>query len=216
MSSVDIAIPCSQYGRYLRDCVASVLSQDIDDLRILIIDNASTDNSVAIARQLRPRRMPGSACWHAAKIWGRMLRSMRGVDLAAARYFMVRPAADDDRWPRAACGMPCRCSRPIPGSSFAYGTDRHLLPGRPLPRRTAMLRPLGDSGPASGLSRIAAAIPSITSRRAWSWCEPPHRSRLAITGRSCRIPMISKMLMRLACHGDVAYTSAATWFQAHA
>ena len=52
MSSVDIAIPCYQYGRYLRDCVASVLSQDIDDLRILIIDNASTDNSVAIARQL--------------------------------------------------------------------------------------------------------------------------------------------------------------------
>ena len=52
MPSIDVAIPNYQYARYLRQCVQSVLSQDVRDLSLLIIDNASTDDSVAIARQL--------------------------------------------------------------------------------------------------------------------------------------------------------------------
>ena len=45
MASVDVVVPCYQYGRYLRDCVASVLQQDIEDVRVLIVDNASTDEA---------------------------------------------------------------------------------------------------------------------------------------------------------------------------
>lgn len=52
MASVDVVIPNYNYGRYLRQCVESVLAQNTDDIRILIIDNASTDNSVEIAREL--------------------------------------------------------------------------------------------------------------------------------------------------------------------
>ena len=32
MASVDVAVPCYQYGRYLPGCVASVLSQGVDDV----------------------------------------------------------------------------------------------------------------------------------------------------------------------------------------
>jgi glycosyltransferase involved in cell wall biosynthesis len=49
---VDIAIPCYQYGRFLRQCVTSVLTQGIDAARVLIIDNSSTDDSVEVAQQL--------------------------------------------------------------------------------------------------------------------------------------------------------------------
>ncbi len=52
MAIVDVAIPCFNYGRFLRKCVESVLSQDVEDLRVLVIDNASTDNSVEVAREL--------------------------------------------------------------------------------------------------------------------------------------------------------------------
>ena len=51
MPSVDIVVPCYQHGRFLRDCVESVLSQDVE-LRVIIIDNASTDDSVSIAQDL--------------------------------------------------------------------------------------------------------------------------------------------------------------------
>jgi glycosyltransferase involved in cell wall biosynthesis len=52
MGSIDVVIPCFQYGRFLRDSVGSVLSQDVDALRVLIIDNASTDDSLDVARRL--------------------------------------------------------------------------------------------------------------------------------------------------------------------
>ena len=52
MPSIDVVIPNYQYGRYLPGCVASILAQGIPDTRILIIDNASTDNSVEVAQEI--------------------------------------------------------------------------------------------------------------------------------------------------------------------
>ncbi len=49
MSRVDVIIPCYNYGRYLTQCVESILSQEDVEVRGLIIDDASTDNSAAIA-----------------------------------------------------------------------------------------------------------------------------------------------------------------------
>ena len=45
-------MPCYNYGRFLGDCVDSVLSQKGCEVRILIIDDASTDDSCATARAL--------------------------------------------------------------------------------------------------------------------------------------------------------------------
>jgi glycosyltransferase involved in cell wall biosynthesis len=50
-TSFDILIPCYNYGRYLRDAVESVLTQEVD-LRVLIIDDASQDDSAAVALTL--------------------------------------------------------------------------------------------------------------------------------------------------------------------
>jgi glycosyltransferase involved in cell wall biosynthesis len=52
MSRVDVVIPCYNYARYLRTCVDSVLQQSGVDVRVLIIDDASSDNSAEIAAQL--------------------------------------------------------------------------------------------------------------------------------------------------------------------
>lgn len=52
LATVDVAIPNYNYGRYLRSCVESVQKQGIEKLRILIIDNASTDDSSKIAREI--------------------------------------------------------------------------------------------------------------------------------------------------------------------
>ena len=45
MSSVDVVVPCYNYGRYLRACVGSILSQRDVDVRVLIIDDKSSDDS---------------------------------------------------------------------------------------------------------------------------------------------------------------------------
>ena len=52
MSSVDVVVPCYNYGRYLRECVESVLTQEGVDVRVLIIDDCSPDNTPEIGQQL--------------------------------------------------------------------------------------------------------------------------------------------------------------------
>ena len=52
MSTVDVVIPCYNYARYLRACVHSVLSQCGVDLRVLIIDDCSSDNTAQVGREL--------------------------------------------------------------------------------------------------------------------------------------------------------------------
>jgi len=55
MSSVDVVVPCYNYGRYLEECVSSVLSQEAVTVRVLIIDDCSTDATPDIGRRLAER-----------------------------------------------------------------------------------------------------------------------------------------------------------------
>ena len=52
MNSVDVVIPCYNYSRYLPGCVKSILSQEGVSLRVLIIDDASSDDTPNIGRAL--------------------------------------------------------------------------------------------------------------------------------------------------------------------
>ena len=49
---VSVVIPCYDYGRFLPECVASVLAQDGVRVDVTIVDDASTDDSVAVAERL--------------------------------------------------------------------------------------------------------------------------------------------------------------------
>jgi glycosyltransferase involved in cell wall biosynthesis len=50
--SVSVVVPCYNYGRFLSDSVGSVLSQRDVDVDVVIVDDASTDDSAHIARSL--------------------------------------------------------------------------------------------------------------------------------------------------------------------
>jgi glycosyltransferase involved in cell wall biosynthesis len=93
LASIDVVIPCYNYAHFLPQCVRNVLSEDVANLRVIIIDNASTDNSVEVARQLAcedPRieivRHPENLGPHAS--------FNEGIDLARADYFMILCADD--------------------------------------------------------------------------------------------------------------------------
>ena len=49
---VSVVIPCYNYGRYLPDAVASALDQDGLDVDVLVVDDASPDDSAEVARRL--------------------------------------------------------------------------------------------------------------------------------------------------------------------
>ena len=52
MSSVSVIIPCYNYARYLRGCVESVLGQTGVEVRVLILDDCSPDDTPAVAAEL--------------------------------------------------------------------------------------------------------------------------------------------------------------------
>lgn len=52
MALVDVVVPCHNYANYLRQCVESILIQSEVDVRILIIDDASSDETPDTAARL--------------------------------------------------------------------------------------------------------------------------------------------------------------------
>lgn len=129
MASIDVAIPNYQYGRYLRDCVESVLSQGVPQLRVLIIDNASTDNSMEVAQQLASEDGRVSVVRHRTNL-GHHASFNEAIDWAAADSFLLL-CADDMLAP----GALARCL-PV----LAQNPQVHLAFGR-----STALRPTGMS-----------------------------------------------------------------------
>jgi hypothetical protein len=93
MPGVDIVIPCYNYAHLLPQCVESVLSQDVSAVRVIIIDNASTDDSVAVARRLAARDPRIELVCHEENV-GSHGSFNEGIDLASADYFMILCADD--------------------------------------------------------------------------------------------------------------------------
>jgi glycosyltransferase involved in cell wall biosynthesis len=52
LSRFDVFVPCYNYGRFVRQCVESVLKQEGVEVRVLILDDASQDDSESVGRQL--------------------------------------------------------------------------------------------------------------------------------------------------------------------
>ena len=93
MSSIDVAVPCYRYGRFLRDSVNSIRTQPVDNLRILIIDNASTDNSLEVAQQLACEDPRIEVIAHKSNL-GHQTSFNEAIEWAAADYFMLFDADD--------------------------------------------------------------------------------------------------------------------------
>jgi glycosyltransferase involved in cell wall biosynthesis len=91
--SVDIFIPNYNYARFLPECVRRILSEGLDDLRVVIIDNASTDDSVAVAKSLA-RREPRVELVRHERNMGAHYSYNEAIDRAEAEYFMILCADD--------------------------------------------------------------------------------------------------------------------------
>jgi len=203
VASVDVAIPCYNYGRFLRDCVGSVQSQAIADLRVLIIDNASADDSVAIARELAARDKRISVYARATNL-GAQASFNDAVDWADGDYFMVL-CADDLLAPgalaRAVVAM--EADRSI---SFVYGRDIEFLdtgerPAMPQPE----VRPTWKVMPGAAFIRNRCTHPvasaSVLVRTRAQKQAGYYRPSLPYTDDL-------EMLLRLAMLGKVAMTDA--------
>lgn len=93
MSSVDVIVPCYRYGHFLRECVGSVLSQTGPHIRVLIIDDASPDNSATVAEELARFDSRVLFVRH-SKNKGHIATYNEGIEWVSADYLLLLSADD--------------------------------------------------------------------------------------------------------------------------
>src|SRR5919109_5208527 len=93
MSRVDVIIPCYNYARYLRQCVESVLTQSAVQVRALIIDDASTDDSAAVGSALAAEDARVEFRRHAVN-HGHLTTYNEGLEWSAGDYTLLISADD--------------------------------------------------------------------------------------------------------------------------
>jgi glycosyltransferase involved in cell wall biosynthesis len=93
MAKVDVFVPCYNYGRFLEACVGSVLQQSVRDLRVLIIDDASKDESLSVARKLAQADPRVSVVAHSENK-GHIRTYNEGIEWTSADYCLLLSADD--------------------------------------------------------------------------------------------------------------------------
>jgi len=140
MSRVDVVMPCYNYGKFLADCVAGALDdQPGTDVRVLIIDDASQDDSAEIAHKLAAADDRIDVIVHPVN-QGHIATFNEGLLDWADGDYCILISADDKLAPgalrRAADLMDAR-----PEVGFVYGNVIQFNDGDELPPARTTSRP---------------------------------------------------------------------------
>ena len=96
MATVSVIMPCHNGKKYLRQAVDSVLAQSFADWELLIIDDASTDGSVAVAEEYCAKESRVRLL-HTEHSTGKPATPRNvGIEAAAGRFIAFLDC--DDKW----------------------------------------------------------------------------------------------------------------------
>ena len=91
--SVTVVIPCYNYGRYVGTAVKSVLDQPGVDVEVIVIDDASTDGSAEVVRELAAADPRVRAILHSRNL-GHIATYNEGLEQANGGYVVLLSADD--------------------------------------------------------------------------------------------------------------------------
>ena len=109
MKILSVVVPCYNSAAYMRRCIESLLPGG-DDLEILVIDDGSTDDTLAIARDYE-RAYPGMVRAIHQENTGHGGAINTGLRHATGAYFKVVDSDDWILWRSKRCLRVCAASR---------------------------------------------------------------------------------------------------------
>lgn len=121
MSEVDVIVPCHGYGRFLQECVESVLVQEGVGVRVLVLDDASPDRTAEVGAGLAARDGRVLYRRHAANR-GHIATYNEGLGWASSEYMLLLDA--DDVLTPGALLRATRLMDDHPGAGMCYGRAR--------------------------------------------------------------------------------------------
>lgn len=203
MSSVSVVIPCYKYGHFLEDAVGSVLDDQTGvDVRVLIIDDASPDDSADVARKIAARDARVEVIVHAANR-GHIATYNEGLlDWADGDYCVLMSA--DDRLTPGALQRAVDLLDAHPRVGFVYGRALWFWQDKPMPVARTSVRGWSIWPGQWWLEhRFRQVMNNITAP------EVVVRTSLQkqVGGYDSRLPHAADMEMwlRLAANGDVGF-----------
>ncbi|WP_213816476.1 glycosyltransferase family 2 protein [Glaciihabitans sp. dw_435] len=210
-ATVSVVIPCFNYARYLRQSVGSALGQRGADVDVVIVDDASTDDSVAVARSLVDADPRVRLLEHRVNL-GPVDTFNDGL-AATAGEFLVRLDADDMLTP-GSLERAIAVARELPTVGLVYGHPLHFSgePGAE-PRTTATAWTHWRGG-AWLADRCRSGFNVITAPEAFM-----RRDVVDVVGgqRYLAHTHDMEMWLRIAAFSDVAYIHGAdqAWHREH-
>lgn len=198
MPTVSVVVPCYNYGRYVAECVTSLLTNTAVGLDILVIDDASTDGSWSVVQQL-PGLDPRVRVHRNDRNRGLIDTANSGV-LAASGDYVVLISADDVQ----AAGWLDRgvaLLEATPEAVLAYGPVLRFPGEVPDVRARRGSRPVVHRGPDWIRTACTRGINGIVCPEAIVRTS----AQLKVGGYRADLPYSSDMEMwlRLATVGDV-------------
>ena len=204
--TVSVVVPCYRYGRFLPDCVGSILDQEGVDVRVLVIDDASPDDSADVARSLADADPRVEVRVHEVNR-GHIATYNEGLLEWADGDYSILISADDLLTP-GSIKRATDVMEADPDVGFVYGHALKWVDSDPRPEpRTATTGTTIWSGAewlriVCGLGHSVVTAPevvvrtSVQQRIGGYLPELPHTADL-------------EMWMRFAVHGGVAYVKGA-------
>jgi glycosyltransferase involved in cell wall biosynthesis len=132
-STVQVLVPCYNYGRYLRQCVGSVLSQEGVDVRVLVIDDQSSDDTPEVCRSIAAQDARVEFIRH-PRNKGHIATYNEGIARAQGDYFVLL-SADDLLTPGSLARATGLMNR-NPTVGFTYGYAKPVYGAELPPPRT--------------------------------------------------------------------------------
>jgi len=129
---VSVVVPLYNYGRYLPEAVDSALQQPGVDVEVIIVDDASTDGSQAVARRLQRRDPRVTLIEHERNL--RHIRTYNDGLARASGEYLVLLSADDALTP-GSLARSVALFEAHPRVGLVYG--RIAAYGAPIPRPVA-------------------------------------------------------------------------------
>jgi len=202
--SVDVIVPCYRYAHFLQGCVETILEQRGVDVRVLIIDDASPDNTEEIGMGLADSDSRVTFRRHQTNR-GHIPTFNEGIEWVSAECLLLL-SADDYILPQA-LSRACRLMADAPEVGFVFGnaitrhSDGTEEQVRPLGRKAGTAKSLVMTGAefvkVSGGSNIVptptAVVRTKLQKRLGGYrLELPHSGDM-------------EMWLRLASHAQVGF-----------
>lgn len=210
-ATVTVVIPCFNYARFLPEAVSSVLSQEDVIVDVVIVDDASTDDSLAVAHSLaeadsRVRVIANVSNAGAVTTFNRGLAEARGE-------FLVRLDADDLLTP-GSLQRSVAVMQHLPEVGLVYGHPIHFSGSQLPPPREAVDSWTRWSGQEWLAARCLDGTNTITSPEALM-----RKSVVDVVGgqRDLAHTHDMEMWLRMSTISDVAYVVGVdqAWHREH-